>query len=99
MSNNSGDLGLASGLDFTVESLDEVHSTGPKLPSPSQVTNTMLPELVSGKWRDGFSSVADEAANSVGIQAQQKRDKQVVSIPKRFERLLADACVSGGVHE
>lgn len=35
----------------------------------------------------------------MGIQAQEKRDKEVMSIPEGFERLLSDPMVCSGVHQ
>jgi hypothetical protein len=50
MADNSGDLGLTSSTNFTPETLEKVETTSPELPSPSKITNAVLPELVTREW-------------------------------------------------
>ena len=99
MPDDTGDLGLAHGADLAVQPLTKVEAAGPELPSPTQVTNAMLPVLVAGKRREAPRGVADEAANCVGVQGEEKGDEQMVHVPKRFERLLPDAVVRRRVHQ
>lgn len=35
----------------------------------------------------------------MGVESQEKRNEQVVSIPEGLERLLTDTGVSSGIHE
>lgn len=35
----------------------------------------------------------------MGIQPEEERDKEVMRIPERLERLLADLMVSSGIHQ
>jgi len=99
VSDDTGDLGLADGTDFTVKTLAQVEGAGPKLPSPTEVTNAVLPVLVSGEGREALGGVAHKAADRVGIEGQEEGDEEVVGIPKRLEGLLPDAVVRGGVHQ
>lgn len=98
MSDDTGDLSLTDGTDLTVETLAQVETSGPELPSPAQVTNAELPVLVAGKGGIALRGRSDEAANRVGIQTKEKRDEKVVSVPKRLERLLSDAVMGAGIH-
>lgn len=99
MANNAGDLCFSASPDLTVETLDQVGGAAKNLPSPTLVTDTVLPEDVAGKRREAEGRVTDEAANSVGVHAQKERNKQVVRVPERLERLLANSVVRSRVHE
>lgn len=99
MSHNASDLGLAHRTDLTVETLDQVEASSEKLPSPSEITNAVSPVIVTGKWREGVAGISDEATYGMGIQSEEERNEQVVSVPEGLERLLADAVVGRGVHE
>ena len=99
MAHDARDLGLATGADLAVQPLYHVQATGPQLPAPAEVADAVLPVFSAGKGRDGVDGVADEAADGVGVKAEQKGNKEVVSVPKGLKRLLADLCVGGRVHE
>jgi hypothetical protein len=99
VSDDTGDLGLANGTDFTVETLAQVEGAGPKLPSPTEVTNAVLPVLVSGEGGEALGGVAHKASDRVGIEGQEEGDEEVVGVPKRLEGLLPDAVVRRGVHQ
>ena len=47
MSDDFEDFGLSTGSDFSDDPLDEVESTSPEFPSPSLVTDAMIPEVCS----------------------------------------------------
>lgn len=99
VANNTGNFGLATGADLSPEALNKIEASGPEFPSPSEITNTVLPELVAGKRGDGVGSVADEASDSVGVESEEKGDEEVVSVPKGLERLLTNTGMGCGVHE
>jgi hypothetical protein len=99
MPDDTSDLGLAHGADLAVQPLDEVEAARPEFPSPAQVSNTVLPVLVTGKWRVALGRVADEAADCVGVQGEEERNEQVVDVPERLEGLLPDAVVRSRVHQ
>lgn len=99
VSDDSGDLGLTAGSDLTPETLDQVETTGPELPSPSQVTDAVGPELITSKRRDGLGSVSHEASHGMGVETKEKRDKKMVSVPESLKGLLTNTGVGGRVHE
>jgi len=99
MFDDTGDLGLADGTNLTVQTLKEIEATCPELPSPSQIPNAVFPVILTGKGRNRGSGVAHEAANRVGVKADEERDEQMVRVPERLERLLSDAMVGGRVHQ
>lgn len=99
MSDNTSDLGLPASANFTVQTLNQVETSSPELPSPSEITDTVRPVLLSLKGRECIDRVADEAADGVGIESQEERNEQVVSVPESLEGLLTDTGMSSGVHE
>ena len=99
MPDNAGDLGLTHGADLAVQPLEEIEGTGPQFPSPAKITDTMRPVLIARKRRVSFGRVSDETANRVRVQSEEKRNKEVVHVPKRLERLLSDTMVRCCVHQ
>ena len=99
MTDYSNNLGFSSGSDLTVDSLDEVKTTPPQLPSPSLVSNTMLPEVGLIEWREWHGAVTNEASGSVSVETEHERNKEVVGVPEGLEGLLSDFGVGGGIHE
>ena len=59
----------------------------------------MRPVGLACKRRKGVNRVADEAADGVGVESEEEGDKEMVRVPERLERLLADASVCRGEHE
>ena len=53
-------------------------------------------EGVRVRWIGG---VANKATSGVGIQADEKEERQVMSVPERLEALVTNLVVRGGVHE
>lgn len=98
MADNASNLGGTACADLTVETLNQVDTATKQFPSPTFVTDTVLPEDLSGERRECVGRVTDEAADSVGVHAQQERDEQVVSVPERLERLLSNSVVGSRVH-
>ena len=94
-----GDLGRPPRVDLAVDALDEVDAAAPELPAPAFVTDAMLPEIVAGERRERRFGVSDEAAGRVRVEPEEEGDEEVVRVPERFEGLLADLCVGGGVHQ
>lgn len=99
MTDDTSNLGLTTGSNFTIQTLDEIDGTAEKLPSPALVTNAVLPENVTSERRHPICSVTDEATDGMRVHAQHEGDEQVVSVPESLERLLANPVVSGRVHQ
>ena len=99
MADHTRDLGVLSRTNLTVQTLAQVKATGPQLPTPSLVTDAVLPEDVASQWREWPSCVTHETADCVGVESEHERDEQVVCVPKRLEGLLADAVVGRGIHQ
>jgi hypothetical protein len=99
MTNDSNNLGFSSGSDLTIDSLEEIETTSPELPSPSLVSNAMLPEVGLIEWRERYGGVTDETSSGVSVETEHKRNEEVVSIPKCFEGLLTNLGVGSRVHQ
>lgn len=99
MLDDTGDLGLADGTNLTVQTLKEVEAASPKLPSPTQVPNAVVPVILTSEGRNRGSRVTHEATNGVSVKAEEERDEQMVCVPEGLERLLSDAMVGGRVHQ
>lgn len=99
MTDNSRDLGRPTSTDLTIETLHQVNATANELPTPTLITNAVLPEQLAGEWRESIGCVTDEAANCMRVHAEQEWNEQVVRVPERLERLLADPVVGGRVHQ
>lgn len=99
MADHARDLGVLGRTNLTVQALAQVKTTGPQLPTPSLVTDAVLPENVASQWREWPSCVTHETANGVGVESEHERNEQVVCVPKRLEGLLADTVVGRGVHQ
>lgn len=98
MADNTSDLGSTTSTDLTVETLNQVDAATKQFPSPTFVTNTVLPEDLTRERRECVGGVTDEATHSVRVHAQQERNEQVVSVPERLERLLPNSVVGSRVH-
>jgi hypothetical protein len=57
------------------------------------------PETFFIERRIRSRSISDEAVRGVCVHSEEKRDKQVMCVPKRLKRLLADLVMSSGVYE
>ena len=99
MANNPNNLRLPPAPDLSVQPLSQIDATSPQLPSPTLVSDAVSPKLLSGKGRKRQLRVADETTGSMGIHGQQKRNKQMMRVPERLERLLSDLGVRRGVHQ
>ena len=75
MAHNSDNLRLSSASNLTVKTLNQVKSTSPELPSPSFISNAVVPESGSSEGREGVDCVTNETSSSVGVHAQEERDK------------------------
>jgi len=69
---------------LSIDSLNQIQATADKFPSPAFITETVLPEVVAGKWRKWLRSISDETPSGVSIHGKQKYHKQMVRIPERF---------------
>lgn len=85
VANNTSDLGAAASADLTVGTLHEVEGSSPELPSPAEVSDAVVPVILSGKWRVRQGGIAHEASSGVGVQSQEKGNEEVVSVPERLE--------------
>lgn len=59
----------------------------------------MVPEIISSKWRERICCVTNETSRGVSIHTQEKGDEEMVSVPERLERLLADFGMGCSIHE
>lgn len=99
MADDSDDLCRSPRPDLTVKTLAQVESTCPQLPTPTLVSDAMIPKVLASEWRERIHGITDEAACGVGVKTQHEWDKQVMSIPERLEGLLTDFGVGSGIHE
>ena len=99
MSDNLGNLRFAPCTNLAIQPLDEVESPTNELPSPTFVTETVIPEGFARKRRLRRDSISNEAARGMRVESQEEGDKQMVSIPESFVGLLSNARVGGCVHE
>lgn len=84
---------------FSVHPLDKVQPTTHQLPSPTLITQTVIPEHLSRERRVWLRCVAHKTSGSVRIKPQEKRHEQMVRVPERLETLLSDLLVCRRVHE
>jgi hypothetical protein len=68
MAHNPDDFSVSSGSDLSIKSFNQVKSTTKQLPPPAFISDTVIPEDFSGKWRVRISRVTDEASGGVGIE-------------------------------
>jgi hypothetical protein len=59
----------------------------------------MIPERRPRQGTVWLSCIAHETSRRMGVERQQEDERQMVSIPKRFERLFSDRRVGGGIHQ
>lgn len=85
MADDTGDFGLTASANLTIQALDKIEAAGPELPAPAQIPDTVLPVLVAGKGRNGVGGVTDEAADGVGVEAEEEGDEEVVGVPEGLE--------------
>ena len=99
MSDNPGDCGLTSRPDLSVNSFCHVQNPNPERESPCLVTDAVIPELLAFERTVRKSVVANEAPSCVGVEAEHKNDKKMVSVPEGLEALFSDIRVRGREHE
>lgn len=99
MTDHLGDLSCASGTNLAVEPFKEIKTTTNKLPSPTFITQTMIPEFLSCKWRNRVCGIPHETTGGMSVECEHERHEQMMRIPKRFEGLLPDAMVGGCIHQ
>lgn len=92
------DFGESPALDLAVDPLDQVDSSGDNFPAPALVADAVVPELLSGKGRDGVYSITYETAGSVRIQCQKEDDEEMMGVPESLKGLLAHLCVCSREH-
>lgn len=100
MDEDLGELSRTARADFPPDTLSEVDDTGPDDVAPRKVANANVRvvegECVGDRWQ---GSRANEASSGVRVEADHEEERQVVSIPERFETLLANFCMGGTVHD
>lgn len=99
MTDNFDNLRLTARANLTIQTFDQIKATSPQLPSPSLVSQAMIPEVRSCKWREWIDAITHKATSGMCVHGQEKRDEEVVRIPEGFEGLLADLCVGRGIHQ
>lgn len=99
MTDDSHNRSISSRSNLAVKSLNQVKATSPELPSPSLITDAMVPEIVTSEWREGVRGVSNEASSGVGVEPKHEGDEQVVSVPERLKGLLTNLGMGGRVHE
>src|SRR3569833_90987 len=98
MTDDAGNLGLSPGTHFAVQALNQVETASKELPAPTFVPQAVFPELLPGEGRYRVAGVAHETADGMSVEGEEEGNEQVVSVPERFEGLLPDLRVGGGVH-
>lgn len=98
MPNNFDDFGRPAGSDFAIHTLDQVDTAAYQLPTPSFVPDAVVPESLAGKRRIRSCAISDEAACRMSIHSQKEWHEQMMRVPERLVRLLANLLVRGGVH-
>ena len=99
MADHAGDLGLPTNTNLPPETLDKIQPARPQLPPPPEISDAVLPVLVTTKGGDGVRRIADEAPDGVRVQADEERDEEMVGVPEGLEALLPDLVVRRRVHE
>jgi hypothetical protein len=99
MAHNSDNLRLSPGSDLSVHTFDEIESTSPELPTPAFITDAVRPEIFRVKWRKRLNGVTNKASCGMGVESEQEWNEQMMGVPERLERLLANLMVRSGVHE
>jgi len=99
MAHDPDNLCLFPGSDLSVHTFDEIESTSPELPTPTFITDAVRPEILRVKWRKGLNGVANKASCGMGVESEQEWNEQMMGVPERLERLLANLIVRSGVHE
>lgn len=67
--------GLSSGPHFAIQAFDQVEAACEELPSPTLITQAVVPEGCAGEWRKWLRGITDETTRRVGIETKHKRDK------------------------
>ena len=75
MANNSDNLGISSRPELPIQTLNEIQSTSPQLPTPTFISYTMIPEVGPGEWGEWARRVANEAPGGVGIMDLNSRGR------------------------
>jgi hypothetical protein len=84
MAEDTGYLCLSATTDFPVYTLHEIQYAPDELPSPALITNTVVPKRSPCERGVRFCALADETASSVGVEAEDKWNEQVMCIPEGF---------------
>jgi hypothetical protein len=99
MLDDLGDFSLLSCSYFPPYPLKEVDGKCPESKPPTLVSNTMLPENVSGEGRVWLRCITNEAPNGMSIEGKEKDKCKVMRIPKRLEALLSYFVMGSCVHQ
>jgi hypothetical protein len=99
VSHDASDFSLAECTNLTIETLKQISSSREELPSPTEITDAVRPVIVTSEGRKAIGSVSDEASHGMGVQSQEERNEQMVSVPEGLKRLLADLVMGGRVHQ
>jgi hypothetical protein len=97
--NDARNLGWPPSARLTNQTFHQVESASEEFPPPALITQTVLPEVFTGKWRARIGSVSDEASGRVSVEGKEEWDEEVVSIPECLEGLLSDAEMSSRVYQ
>jgi hypothetical protein len=69
MADNFGDSSLPPASDLSINTFDEVESTGPKLPTPAFISDAVTPEVLASEWREWVNSITNETSSSVRVHS------------------------------
>lgn len=86
--------------DLPPNALSEINDTRPNGETPTLITEAELC-VIEGKRIDVrcICAIPDEATIGMGPESNEEEERQMMRVPERFETLLADLVMSGGVHE
>jgi hypothetical protein len=99
MTDDLDDFGFSSTSDLTPNSFTEIEPPSPEFPSPSLISNAVVPEILACEGGEWQLCVSNETSRGVGVEAKQEWDEQMMGVPERFERLLTDLVMGSRVHE
>ena len=99
MADDFDDLSLSSRADLAVYPLAEVEGEGEQFPSPTFISNAVVPEWTPCERTVRVHAIPNETPGGMCIHGQKERYKQMMRIPKRLVTLLSYLRMRRGEYE